>query len=113
TADEDNLAGVGVDLDLADMAAIGKTWHVRGEAPTPCRPTPSSEGRPTGMNDICETWAIGIDRSVPAIVKAPSAKAMSAVSAFRKCAAKRLLRSMTSSAAARNALPPIIVLREP
>ena len=27
------------------------------------------------MNDICATCSIGIDRSVPAIVKAPSAKA--------------------------------------
>ncbi len=49
---------------------------------------------------------------MPAIVKAPSAKAMSAVSASMKWAAKRLPRSMTSSAAARNALPPIIMLRE-
>src|SRR5271165_3835032 len=42
--------------------------------PAPCRPTPSSEGGPAGMNDICAIWPIGIERSVPAIVKAPSAK---------------------------------------
>jgi hypothetical protein len=64
------------------------------------------------MNDICATCPIGIDRSVPAIVNAPSAKAMSAASASMKCAAKRLPRSMTSSAAERKALPPIIMLRE-
>jgi hypothetical protein len=64
------------------------------------------------MNDICAIWPIGIERSVPAMVKAPSAKAMSAASASMKCAAKRLPRSTTSSAAARKALPPIIMLRE-
>jgi hypothetical protein len=45
-------------------------------------------------------------------VNVPSAKAMSAASASMKCAAKRLPRSITSSAAARRALPPIIMLRE-
>jgi hypothetical protein len=64
------------------------------------------------MNDICATWRIGIARSVPAIVNAPSAKAISAALASMKCAAKRLPRSITSSAAARNALPPTIMLRE-
>jgi hypothetical protein len=64
------------------------------------------------MNDICATWPIGIERSVPAMVKAPSAKAMSAGSASMKCAAKRLPRAMTSSAAARRGLSPIIMLRE-
>src|SRR5262249_15240290 len=34
-------------------------------APDPCRPTPSSEGSPTRMNDICATCPIGIIRSVP------------------------------------------------
>src|SRR6266446_554319 len=63
---------------------LGKLGVSEEKAPAPCRPTPSCEGRPTGMNDICATCPIGIERSVPAIVKAPSAKAMSAASASTK-----------------------------
>src|SRR6266446_1999658 len=42
------------------------------------------------MNCICATCVIGIDRSVPAIVRVPSAKKMSAASAAMKCTAKHL-----------------------
>jgi hypothetical protein len=44
---------------------LGKVGTSGEKPPAPCNPTPSSDGKPTGMNDICATWPIGIERSVP------------------------------------------------
>jgi len=66
------------------------------------------------MNDICAIWPIGIDRSVPAIVKAPSAKKRCRpVSASMKMGGKALAAVDDLVGRGRaNALPPIIMLRE-
>src|SRR5262249_55068430 len=107
-----NGACLGIDFHFADVTAVGEARHVGGQCPRAWATPPSSLGSPSGMKDIWATWGMGMILSVPATANLPSSNTMSVSFASMKWPAKRLPRSITSSAAARSALPPTIVLRE-
>jgi hypothetical protein len=43
------IAGFRVDLDLADVKPLGKLGALAENAPAPCRPTPRSDGKISGL----------------------------------------------------------------
>jgi hypothetical protein len=96
---EHDGARLGVDFDLADVTTIGETRHVRGEGAV--TPQADAEFRRQADRDKRHLRHLE-DRHRPIGAgdrKGAVVKAMSAALASMKCAAKRLPRSITSSAA--------------
>ena len=106
-AQELDLAGLGVDLEFADMHAVreillpGGVGGARRRGRAPCRRAGSSGPTPRRR---CRRN--GTVRSVPAIEKTPSAKSMSASAASSRCAAIAFAFSTIRSVAISTAEPP-------
>ncbi len=93
-------AGLGIDLDLADVAAVGKGGRVRAHRwRSRYRPGSMPFGRRAGWNAAIATCFSVTLRSVPATLNFASANSMSATAASSMCAASFLPFSMTLSAA--------------
>ena len=115
-ADDSNLAGVAIDLDLAHMSAVaeGEIRRIIDRVVLPAR-APASE-RKVGAEHRRRARPRANDtrRSVPATAKVPSAKSMSPARCFQQVSRDPLALGRSIFIAARSsAEPPTAIEREP
>ena len=111
---ERDHAGLRIDLDFAEVAAVGKVRRLGGEGAG--RLEADLELRRQEHRPVAATAppsVSGSARSVPTMWKLPSLNSRSPAAASSIMAAMGLAFSMMASAARLSALPPTCMLREP
>ena len=106
-------ARVGVDLQLADMAAIREALVAGRIGRLRARPGSAPGGRLRGSHAAAAISESGSVRSVPAILKMPASNSTSASAASSMCAAMVRALATIFSVASMTAEPPSVAEREP